>query len=184
MTLRASLLAGCWVTALVLPASVARAVVTSSSPQNLTVEHKVSSRARPGDLYRALGRIGKWWNSQHTFSGSAANLKLEPQAGGCFCERWKDGSVEHGRVIQTQRDRLLRLDAKLGPLLDLAVTGVLSFSLEPSTTVQPGGTDLLVAYRISGDPSHNLAPLAAPVDKVIGEQVARLVRFAETGKAE
>ena len=184
MTPPASLVACCCLAALALPASVARAVVTASTAQNLTVEHKVSTRAKPADVYRALGRIGKWWNSQHTFSGSAANLKLQPEAGGCFCERWKEGSVEHGRVIQTQRDRLLRLATTLGPLLDLAVTGVLSFNLEPSSAAQPGGTDLLVSYRISGDPSHNLAALAPPVDKVIGEQVARLVRFAETGKAE
>jgi uncharacterized protein YndB with AHSA1/START domain len=168
---------------LLLPAT-GRAAVTASSAQNLTVEHKVSTRARPADLYRALARVGKWWSSQHTFSGSAANLSLKPDAGGCFCERWKDGSVEHGRVIQTQRDRLLRLQASLGPLLPLAVSGVLSFELEPSKAVQPGGTDLLVTYRISGDASHGLTALATPVDTVIGEQVARLLRFAETGKAE
>jgi uncharacterized protein YndB with AHSA1/START domain len=178
----------CWPASLLLcvllPAAVARAAVTASSAQTLTIQHKVSTRSKPADVYRALGRVGKWWNSQHTFSGSAANLKLEPAAGGCFCERWKDGSVEHGRVIHAQRDKLLRLSATLGPLLELGVTGVLSFELEPSKAVQPGGTDLLVTYRISGDPSHNLAGFAEPVDRVLGEQTARLQRFVDTGKAE
>ena len=64
------------------------------------------------------------------------------------------------------------------------MTGVLSFSLEPPGAAQPAVTDLLVTYRVSGDASHGLTSLAAPVDRVIGEQAARLVRFVETGKAE
>jgi hypothetical protein len=38
--------------------------------------------------------------------------------------------------------------------------------------------------RISGDPTHNLIALAPVVDKVLGEQARRLLRFAETGKPE
>jgi hypothetical protein len=169
-----------------LLAAPAAADVTSSAPHALVVEHKLSSTKAPRDLFRALGQVGKWWNKDHTFSGSAANLSLKTEAGACFCERWKEGSVEHGRVIQTQRDRLLRLGAALGPLMDQAVTGVLTFDLRPRPTQapQPGGTDLVVTYRVSGDPSHALASLAEPVNRVIGEQAARLVRFVETGKPE
>jgi len=99
---------------------------------------------------------------------------------------WNDGSAEHGRVIQTRRDRLLRLAAALGPLLETGVTGVLTFQIEPrsATASLPARTDLRVTYRISGDPSHELAAFGAPADRVIGEQAARLVRFVETRKAE
>ena len=164
----------------------ARAEVKSSAAHAIVIEHTITSTASPPAVYRAFGQIGKWWSGRHTFSGSARNLSLKVSAGQCFCERWKSGSVEHGRVIQTHRDRLLRLAAALGPLLATGVTGVLSFELEPrpATDSLAEGTDLRITYRISGDPSHDLAALGAPIDRVIGEQAARLVRFGETGKPE
>jgi hypothetical protein len=162
------------------------AEVKSSAAHTLIVEHKLASTADPAKLFRALSQVNRWWSSKHTFSGSATNLSLRADAGGCFCERWKDGSVEHGRVIQTTRDKLVRLSTALGPMMDMAVTGILTFKFEPRPARPdgPGGSDLLVTMRVSGDPSHALAALAAPVDQVIGEQAARLVRFVETGKPE
>lgn len=62
----------------------------------------------------------------------------------------------HGRVIRWERDRLLVIDAALGPLQALAVNGVLTFALEPAGT----GTKLTVTYRVSGDPSAALDKLA------------------------
>jgi uncharacterized protein YndB with AHSA1/START domain len=164
----------------------ASAEIKSSAAHTLLVEHKLTSTADPARLYRALSQINRWWSSKHTFSGSAANLSLRADAGGCFCERWKDGSVEHGRVIQTARDKLVRLSTALGPMLDMAVTGVLSFQIEPrpAKPAGPAGSELVVTMRVSGDPSHTLATLAGPVDGVIGEQATRLVRFVETGKPE
>jgi hypothetical protein len=41
-----------------------------------------------------------------------------------------------------------------------------------------------VVYRIVGPGDVGLLELAPAVDRVIGEQVKRLVAFAETGKAE
>jgi uncharacterized protein YndB with AHSA1/START domain len=164
----------------VLASPQARAEVKQASAASMTVEHNLGTSAAPADLYRAIGQVERWWSSKHTFSGSAANLSLNPEAGGCFCEKWSEGSVEHGRVVQTQKDRLVRLQSTLGPVLELAVTGVLTFSLKPAGH----GSTLLVSYRISGDPSHNLRALAPIVDQVLGEQARRLVRFAETGKPE
>ena len=53
--------------------------------------------AAPADrVYAALGEVGHWWDPSHTFSRDAANLSMELRAGGCFCERLKDGgSVQH-----------------------------------------------------------------------------------------
>jgi uncharacterized protein YndB with AHSA1/START domain len=163
-----------------LSAAPVHAEVKQKSPAGMLIEHNLATTTTPADLYRAIPQIDRWWSSQHTFSGSAANLRLKPEAGGCFCETWSDGSVEHGRVIQTQRDRLLVLDAKLGPLMSMALSGVLTFTLKP----QGNGASLLVTYRLSGDPTHNLTALAPIVDKVLGEQLHRLLRFAETGKPE
>jgi uncharacterized protein YndB with AHSA1/START domain len=158
----------------------ARADVKRSADYALTIEHKLSTAVAAADLFRAIDQVEKWWSSRHTRSGSAANLSLEAEAGACFCEKWRDGSVEHGRVIHVERDRLLRLQAALGPLQEMAVAAVLSFALEPKA----GGTTITVSYRVTGDQTHGLRSLSGPVDRVIGEQAARLVRFAETGKPE
>src|SRR3954463_6192657 len=90
------------------------AAVKQASSSSIQVEHDLPSDAAPAAIYKALGQVGRWWSDTHTWSGHAAHLSLAPRAGGCFCEVWADGSAEHGRVIQTGRDRLLRLQATLG----------------------------------------------------------------------
>jgi len=144
----------------------------------VTVRHEV--KAPPRRLYEALGEIDKWWNGGHSYSGSASNLSLSRQAGGCFCERWGASSVEHARVVQALEDRTLRLEGALGPLQALAATGVLTFALAP----KEGGTVLLVTYRVVGHESAGLQPLAGPVDGVIVEQMRRLVAYVENGRPD
>ena len=159
---------------------VVRAEVDRKAPYSFLIKHKLASTAAPADLYRALAQVERWWSSQHTFSGKSEHLHLKAEAGGCFCERWPEGSVEHGRVIQTKKDRLLRLQAPLGPLLELPVSAVLTFALEPKGT----GSELLVTYWVSGDMTLPVGKWAAPSDQVLGAQLSRLIRFAETGKPE
>jgi hypothetical protein len=105
---------------------------------------------------------------------------LQAGAGGCFCERWPPNSVKHGEVIFSEQDSALRLRAALGPLQERAVDGILTFALKPVD----GKTGVVVTYRVAGAPEAELAALAAPVDRVIGEQVARLARYVETGRPD
>ena len=134
--------------------------------------------ATPAQVYAALPQVDRWWSSDHTYSGDAANLSLKAEAGACFCERWKDGSVEHGTVILALRDQLLRINTALGPLQGKAVTGVLNFQVKPDNKA----TVLTVTFRVNGASASALDKDAPAVDKVLGEQVARLARFVETGK--
>ena len=47
------------------------------------------------------------------------------------------------------------------------------------------GTDVVLTYDVGGYAKGGLAETyAGPVDKVLGDQIARLKRVAETGKAE
>ena len=147
-----------------------QAEVVRSSPDGMLVRHEVAVAAAPAQVYRALGRLGSWWNPEHTWSGRAQNLDLEMVAGGCLCERWKDGSAEHGRVVMAKRDELLRLHAALGPLQEMAVAGSLTFALAPAAE----GTTVTMSYRVSGDASHALDKLAPVVDTVVGDQLRRL----------
>jgi len=138
--------------------------------------------ATPAKVFAALPAVDRWWTSGHTWSGDAANLSLKAEAGGCFCEKWKDGEVEHGRVIMVMRDQMLRLQAALGPLQGRAVTGVLTFQLKPDEASGGKATLLTLSYIVNGASASALDKSATPVDNVLNEQFDRLIRFIETGK--
>ena len=130
--------------------------------------------------YADVTAIQRWWSSEHTYSGKAANLSIKPEAGGCFCERWKDGSAEHGRVIMALPGKLLRLETSLGPLQELALKGILSFWIR----TEDSSTTLTVEYRVNGASSSGLDQFAPNVDEVLGAQVDRLRRYIATGNPE
>ena len=85
------------------PAGLAAAATSGVSPSGFLVTLRQEVKASPQRIYEALGEVDPWWSSQHTWSGSAANLSLATQASACFCERWEGNSVEHGRVIYAAR---------------------------------------------------------------------------------
>ena len=153
--------------------AAAAAETSAVSPAGFTVGFEREVKATPHELFRAIGRIGRWWNGEHTWSGDAAHLSLDLRAGGCFCERWPAGSVQHATVVWVGRDRMVRMVGSLGPLQELGVNGVLTFALKPAE----GRTTLKVSYRVAGGTA--LEQLAPAVDRVIGEQVDRLVAYAE-----
>jgi len=137
-------------------------------------------KASPEQVWQALTQLPHWWSDEHTYSGQATRMSLDAQAGGCWCERWGGGnSVEHGRVLQALPPRSLRLHSALGPLQELPVNGVLTFTV----LTQETQTVLRLTYRVAGADA-GLDKLAPQVDRVLGEQFRRLIRFAETGKAD
>src|SRR5262245_13652634 len=76
------------------------AEVVSVAASGFTVRELAEIAGTPGKVYEALVKPEAWWSSDHTFSGSAANLSLDAKAGGCFCETLPEGgTVEHQEVI-------------------------------------------------------------------------------------
>lgn len=169
------------VLAALLCAAGARAEVRQSAADGFLVAFSHPVSAAPAAAYAAVVQPARWWSSEHTWSGSAANLRLDASAGGCFCEKWTNSSVEHGRVLMALPGKLLRLDSALGPLQELALTGVLSFWIR---TDEDGTTRLDVEYRVNGSGASGLDALAPKVDAMLGEQVARLVRYIDSGKPD
>ena len=165
---------------LLASAASTHAEIKAVASDGFLIVHSARIDAGPARIYTLLPAIARWWSSSHTYSGDAANLTLESEAGGCFCERWKDGAVAHGRVILALRDQLLRIDTALGPLQGKAVTGVLTFQLVPDGNV----TVLTLTYRVNGASGSALDNDALAVDRVLGEQFARFVRLVESGKPD
>lgn len=161
-------------------ASTAHAEVKEAGADHFLSQDTRTVHVAPAKLYAALIDVGHWWNGKHTYSGDAAHLSIQAEAGGCFCERWNDQSVAHGRVIWANPNHLLRLDTALGPLQNMAVQGVMTFALKPA----PDGTTLQLEYRVNGASNSGLDKLAPDVDKVLMEQLQRLQAYAETGKSE
>jgi uncharacterized protein YndB with AHSA1/START domain len=161
-------------------ATQARAEVKQAAADTFLIVFSQHLQAAPSKVYEALPKVEQWWSSEHTYSGNAANLSLSAQAGACFCERWKDGSVEHGTVILVMRDQILRIQTALGPLQSKAVTGILTFQVKPDGE----GATLTTGYRVNGAAESALDHDAPNVDQVLGAQLARLARLIETGKAD
>jgi uncharacterized protein YndB with AHSA1/START domain len=157
------------------------AEVVDATAGGFLVRNEAVVAAAPEEVYRRLtSDAGHWWNPSHTWSGSAANLDLDAQAGGCFCERWAGGSVQHAEVVFALPGKTLRLRGALGPLQELGVTGSLSWSLEAAGE----GTRVVQSYDVGGHREGGLADFAAPVSAMLADQLARLKRYVETGRPD
>lgn len=161
-----------------LAAAPAGAALEHAGDDGFLVQHSYSIAASPQTAWAALVRPELWWPEDHTWSGSRANLSLAPEAGGCFCERWTGGSAEHARVVMARTGQLLRLRGSLGPLQELALTGVLTVSLSATED----GSRAIVSYRVSGDDSHALEQFARAVDEVIGTQFGSFATYASQAR--
>ncbi|MEQ1709661.1 MAG: ATPase [Terricaulis sp.] len=166
-----------------LDAAPAQAEIAAVAPGAFLIQTEAELAASPEQTWRALTRIGRWWGSEHTYSGDAGRLSLDPRAGGCWCERWSGQSVEHARVVLAmERDgvRTLRTIGGLGPLQEMGTTAILTFVITP----QGSGSKISMTYRVAGDPGLGLGPIAPLVDQVLMAQFARLVRYAGTGSPD
>ncbi len=74
------------------------------------------------------------------------------------------------RVVYVEKPRALRLSGALGPLQAEALQGSLTVFLRPGEA----GTQVLLEYVVGGYMRRPVADVAAGVDKVLGEQLARL----------
>ena len=162
---------------LCLLTSPAFASVVESAPNGFAIEQTLIIKAPAEKVYAALIQPSLWWNSQHTFSGNAKNLSLDAKAGGCFCETWPGGSVEHSRIVFVMPDKVLRLRGVLGPFQAQGVDGALSFTL----SADPGGTKLVLQNILGGFMKGGFGPWPERADGMLADQMGRLKNFIETG---
>ena len=157
-------------------AGTASAEVKSVTANGFEVAATGTVAASADRVYAALGEVGHWWDPSHTFSRDAANLSIELRAGGCFCERLKDGgSVQHLQVVYAAPGQGLRLRGALGPLQTEGADGTLSWTLKPGE----GGTTVTLSYVVGGYIRSGMEQWAPRVDRVLDEQLQRLKGFVE-----
>jgi uncharacterized protein YndB with AHSA1/START domain len=156
-------------------AGPAHAEVKSATDSGFRLENRITVAATPERAWVALGEIGRWWNSAHTYSGDALNMTMPLKVGGCFCEALPGGGVEHGRVIMVwPEQKMVRLQSALGPLQDEGVEAVLTFQVKPA----PGGAEIVQTYNVGGA-RPEMVKAAPLIDQVVGEQLGRLKTYLE-----
>lgn len=161
-----------------LLATPAAAEVVQSERGGFASSHSALVAADRQTVWRELVHPEGWWS--HTWSDNPANLRLDPQAGGCFCETipaadgWPAGSVEHMRVIAAFPGTMLRMSGSLGPLQAEGLVGTLTVALAE----EGEGTRITWDYITGGEAHFAPGTLASVVDGVqaefLGQLVARL----------
>jgi hypothetical protein len=173
-----NVLAGSALALAVIAAGRASAEITDVTPAGYSVSESAHVVAPSDKVYAALIAPQHWWSGKHTFSGNAANLTLDAKAGGCWCEAMPDGgSVEHMTIVFVSPGKILRLRGAMGPFQEMATTTVMTWSLKPAGD----GTDVTLVSSTGGYVKGGLQSLAPVVDRVFGEQIARLKAYVETG---
>ena len=164
--------------ALAMPAS---AEVVDKSADHFVTRDSVTVKAAPKAAWLALIEPAGWWDDAHTWSGSAANMSIVPQGGGCFCERIPEkdaaadtglaGSAQHMMVVMAEPAKVLRMRGALGPLQSEPVDGVLTVTMQP---VAGGATKLVWEYVVAGHLRYPVDKISAAVDGVMSEQLGHL----------
>jgi len=164
-------LPGVAVLALLAAGGAAQAEVKAVAADGMTIQIVVEVPLDRDAAWARLVDVRSWWSGSHTYSGSADNLSLDAGAGGCWCEIWSGGEVEHGRVVTVMPMSVLRVDGAFGPLQEMGVSGAMTFTLSDGSAA--GKTKLTLDYKVVGSSLSRLDQLAPVVDSVLGEQAGR-----------
>lgn len=164
--------------AALLLATPAQADVVQSSASGFELTQVVTVDVPIARAWDALRSPQRWWSKDHTYSDDSANLYLDGQATGCFCERLPEGkgSVEHARIVYIAPGRMIRMVGSLGPLQVEAVTGTLTFRLDPEGS---NATRVTMSYVVGGYVRAGADTLAPKVDEVLALQMLSLKSAAE-----
>jgi uncharacterized protein YndB with AHSA1/START domain len=171
-----------FIAALLMVSSGADAEVTDSAENGFTTVHEVLVNAPRARVWQAaIGEIGKWWSDDHTVNGNAGRMTIEGTPQGCFCETFENGGgVVHMNVTFVNPGTILRLTGGLGPLGLMGVNGNMTWEFFDALE----GTTVRFTYVVGGYRPGGLTAIALPVDYVIGEALARLQAWVETGDPE
>ncbi len=164
---------------LCLTTTQASAEVLDASPVGFSTRTVIETTRSRVEVYDTFVQdIGRWWNPDHTMSGTSAALYLDARPMGCFCESLGTGAgLVHMTVTFANPGVLLRLSGGLGPLGLLGTSGNMTVEFEDSEV----GTRVTLQYVVGGYAPDGMESLAAPVDAVLDDQLRRFGAYLEQG---
>ena len=147
--------------ALSLFALPAAAEVVARTADSFTLRYAVDSGIAPEKIGPSLADLPRWWDSAHTYSGSADNLSLDLMPGGCWCERLADGSdFDHGRTVSVTADSYV-FHAPFGPMRGKTTMAELTVTWPAAN----GGRSLTWTMVVEGP---GIGAMADAIDAVMG----------------
>ena len=162
-----------------LAVGAARAEVVDVTAQGMHLREVVQVKASAAETYDALLRVGDWWSSGHSFSGDARDMRLEPNVGGCWCERLPDGGeLRHLEVVAVEPGKGLRLFGSLGPMQFSGAAGNMNWTIAE----KDGVSTVTFDYAAGGYFKGGFPAFAPGADRVLDEALKRFKSYAETGK--
>ncbi len=167
------------ITSLLLPIPNSYAEVISSDNHGFTIELSRIVNVSKTKAYQQFINVNEWWNSDHTWFGSAQSMYIEPLVGGCFCEKNGEKQALHMTISYVDPDNEMRMVGGLGPLQMLGITGGMSWKFESTTNgnsqnVNQQQTKITFRYQVTGYMSEGLDTLSPIVDKVQSLQLDNL----------
>ena len=166
---------------LALSTAVVAEVTDSATNGFTTVNEVVIDSGRAESWVAAINDVGQWWSSDHTVSGDASRMSITPELQACFCETLGErAGVVHLTITMVNPTHLLRMTGGLGPLGLMGVDGNMTWEFLDDED----GTRVRFTYAIGGYAKDGLDSIAPAVDSVIGEALARLKAYIETGNPE
>jgi len=155
----------------------AAADVVKAEAAGFVVEKTVTIDASADTVWETLRAPQRWWSKEHTWSGDSANLYIDSQATGCFCEKLPGrGSVQHAQLIFVDKGKVLRMEGAFGPLQGEAIVATLTFELSPEGDK---ATKVKMTYVAGGYSPTGFEKLAPLVDGVLSRQLEGLKAAAE-----
>lgn len=156
--------------ALAMIATTASAEVKARTDSGFTLAFERPVRAAPETVLETVAAPAAWWSSDHTYSGDAANIRLDLVPGGCWCETLPGGGVKHAETLMVWPERrMVRFDAPFGPLQGLGADAVLTMTW--SDPPEGGERQLKWTFVVHGP---GTGAMADAIDGVLAEQFRRL----------
>lgn len=155
---------------LALFATGASAEVRARTDNGFTLGYERPVRAGSDTVLETVAMPSGWWSSDHTYSGDAANIRLDMIPGGCWCEALPGGGVKHAEVVMVWPGRrMVRFDAPFGPLQGMGADAVLTMTW--ADPPEGGERVLRWTFVVSGP---GTGAMADAIDGVMTEQFRRL----------
>lgn len=154
---------------------IATAEVVDADKHGFTlVSEVVVDATRAESWVAAVDDVALWWNPDHTISGNAGLLTIDPRPLGCFCESTGDGVV-HLIVTTASENVILRMTGGLGPLGLMGVNGNMTWEFFDNED----GTLIRFTYAVGGYSPDGLDSIAGAVDYVVTEALNSLKAYLD-----